>query len=88
VLSVKSTGGELSDADVSEDIRVSVPGRRNIVAERLREGQRVQAMLRFRPARGRTLSAIQIETGPQVYFEEGELLVPPTFETTPEERKG
>jgi hypothetical protein len=88
VLSVKSTGGELSDADLSEDIRVSVPGRRNIVAERLREGQRVQAMLRFRPARGRTPSAIQIETGPQVYFEEGELLVPPTFETTPEERKG
>jgi hypothetical protein len=30
---------------------------------------------------------VQLETGTQFYFEEGELLVPPTFDPTPEERK-
>ena len=40
------------------------------------------------PAQGTTPSAIQIEAGPQVYFEEGERRVPPTFDPTPEERKG
>lgn len=88
VLSVKSTGHELTDADLSEDVRVSVPNRKNIAAERLREGEKVQAMLRLGPAQGKTPSTIRIEVGPQVYFEEGELRVPPTFEATPEEKKG
>ena len=88
VLSVKSTGRELTDADLSEDVRVSVPNRKNIVAARLREGEKVQGMLRLGPAQGKTPSTIQIEVGPQVYLEEGELRVPPTFEATPEEKKG
>jgi hypothetical protein len=88
VLSVKSANRELTDADLTEDVRVSVPNRKNVVAERLREGQKVQAMLRVGPAQGTTPSTIQIEAGPQVYFEEGELRVPPTFEATPEEKKG
>jgi len=88
VLSVKSSGHELTDADLGEDVRVSVPNRKNIAAERLREGEKVQAMLRLGPAQGKTPSTIRIEVGPQVYFEEGELRVPPTFEATPEEKKG
>jgi hypothetical protein len=88
VLSVKSTGRELTDADLSEDVRVSVPNRKNVAAERLREGQNVQAVLRVGPAKGNTPSTIQIEAGPQLYFEEGELRVPPTFDPTPEEKKG
>jgi hypothetical protein len=88
VLSVKSTGRELTDADLGEDVRVSVPDRKNVAAERLRQGQKVQAMLRFGPANGKTPSTIQIEAGPQVYFEGGELRVPPTFDPTPEEKKG
>jgi hypothetical protein len=89
VVSVKSTGHELTDADLSEDVRVAVPNRRNIAAERLREGEKVQAfLLRLGPAQGKTPLTIRIEVGPQVYFEEGELRVPPTFEATPEEKKG
>jgi hypothetical protein len=88
VLSVKSTDRELTDADLSEGVRVSVPNRKNIAAERLREGEKVQGMLRLGPAEGKTPSPIRIEVGPQVYFEEGELRVPPTFEATPEEKKG
>jgi hypothetical protein len=88
VLSVRSAGRELTDADLSEDVRVSVPNRKNVAAERLREGQKVQAMLRVGSAKGKTPSAIQLEAGPQLYFEEGELGVPPTFDPTPEEEKG
>jgi hypothetical protein len=88
VLSVKSIGRELTDADLSEDVRVSVPNRKNIAAARLREGEKVQGVLRLGPAQGKTPSTIQIEVGPQVYLEEGELRVPPTFEATPEEKKG
>ena len=31
---------------------------------------------------------VQLDVGPQIYFEEGELLVPPTFDQTDEEKKG
>ena len=88
MLSVKSLGRELTDADLSEGVRVSVPNRKNIAAGRLREGEKVQGMLRLGPGQGKTPSTIRIEVGPQVYFEEGELRVPPTFEATPEEKKG
>jgi hypothetical protein len=30
---------------------------------------------------------VQLEVGPQIYFEEGELLVPPTFDPTDEEKR-
>jgi hypothetical protein len=88
VLAFKSTGRELTDADLGEDVRVSAPNRKNVVAERLREGQKVQAMLRVGAAPGKAPATIHIEAGPQFYFEEGELRVPPTFEATPEEKKG
>jgi hypothetical protein len=88
VLSVKTIGRELSDADLRGDVRVAVPERKNVAAERLREGQSVQAMLRVGSGKGTTPSVIQIEAGPQLYFEEGELRMPPTFDPTPEEKKG
>jgi hypothetical protein len=31
---------------------------------------------------------VEVRTGKQFYFEEGELQVPPTIERTPEEKKG
>jgi hypothetical protein len=30
---------------------------------------------------------VQLEVGARIYFEEGELLVPPTFDPTDEEKK-
>jgi hypothetical protein len=55
------------------------------VAERLRQGQRVEAMLRIGSA---APAKVQLDLGPQVYFEEGELLVPANFNQTAEEKKG
>lgn len=86
-LSVKLSGGaELTEKDLAQDIRVIVPARKNLVAERLREKQRVEATLRIGSS-GATGSKVQIETGIEFYFEEGELLVPPTFAPTSEEKK-
>src|SRR5262245_28719585 len=85
VLPATVSGLELTDNDLNQDIRIVIPSRKNVVAERLRQGQRVEAMLRTGSTPPRQ---VQIEAGPQVYFEEGELLVPPTFKPTEEEKKG
>lgn len=86
-LSVKlSGGGELTEKDLTQHIRVTVPNRKNLVAERLREKQRVEATLQIGSS-GSTRSKVQLETGVEFYFEEGELLVPPTFDPTSEEKK-
>jgi len=70
VLPVQFLSVELSDADLSKDVRIVVPDRKNLATQRLQSGQRVEAMLRVgsgQPAK------VQVEAGPQVYFEEGEL---------------
>ena len=87
VCSIKTTGHALSAADLNGARRVTFPERTNAVANRLREGQKVSGML-TRPG-DTTSSATPIEVQPIVeyYFEEGELLVPHTFDPTPEESK-
>ena len=85
VLPVGLTGVELTDRDLSQDIRIAIPGRKNVAAERLRQGQRIEAMMRIGSA---APAKVQLDVGPQIYFEEGELLVPPTFDQTDEEKKG
>jgi len=85
-LSVKLSGGGLTEKDLAQDIRVIVPDRKNLASERLREKQRVEATLRIGPSES-TGSKVQLETGAQFYFEEGELMVPPTFDPTTEEKK-
>lgn len=84
VLSVEMSGLELTDRELNQNIRIVLPDRRNVAAERLRRGQRVEAMLRIG---SRLPSKVQIDVGPQIYFEEGELLVPPTFDPTDEEKR-
>jgi hypothetical protein len=66
-------------------VRVVVHDRKNVATERLREGQRTVATLRIgeRPA----VQNVQLMPGREFYFEEGELVVPPSFEPTPEERR-
>lgn len=84
VLAVAVKGAELPERDLSQDIRVSIPDRKNVAADRVREGQRIQATLRVGAA---TPSKVELEIGREIYFEEGELLVPPTFAPTAEEKK-
>jgi hypothetical protein len=84
VVKVNIAGPNLTDQDLEQDVRVSIPGRKNVAVQRLREGQRVEGMLRI--GLGAPTKA-QIEVVKRIYFEESELKVPPTFDTTAEEKK-
>lgn len=85
VLSIKLAGHQLTDADLGKGVRVVFQDRKNVADERLREEQRVPAMLRVGSAS--SASKVEVEGGVEFYFEEGELLMPPTFDRTAEEKK-
>jgi len=86
VLSAKIADRELTEGDLREDTRLTIQDRKNTVAERLREGELVTATIRVGDS-GQPRK-VEVRTGKQFYFEEGELQVPPTFDRTPEEKKG
>jgi hypothetical protein len=83
VLAVKSIDQDLTDKDLEQDVRIAVPDRKNVSSQRLREGQRVDGLLHVGSA---TPTKVQLEIGRRIYFEEGELQVPPTFDPTEEEQ--
>ena len=87
VIQIAASGTTLSAADLNGDVRVVFPERKNVARERAREMQKLHGMLRRASQRGRD-APVDVEVTRQLYFEEGELLVPPTFEPTPEEKKG
>lgn len=84
VLVLESVSSDLTDRDLEQDVRVVIPDRKNTAKERLREGQRVDGMLRIGSA---APTKVQVEVGRRIYFEEGELLVPPDFDPTDEEKR-
>jgi hypothetical protein len=84
VVSVSLIDRELTDRDLMQNIRLVVPDRENVAMARLRPGQRVEATLRI----GSTPPAkVRLEVGPEIHFEEGDLLMPPNFDETEEEKK-
>ena len=85
VLAVKVAGRQLTDEDLGAAMRVVIPDRKNVAAARLKPKQRAQATLG--KSAGASSSNVQLEAGTEFYFEEGELLMPPTFDPTPEEKK-
>jgi hypothetical protein len=84
VLSLAVDGDAFTDADLSGDVRVLFPDRKNAAAARLREGQKASGLLTIGNTPGR---AIHVQTKREFYFEEGELMVPSTFKPTREELK-
>ena len=84
VLTVKSVSADLTDRDLDQDVRVTIPDRKNVASERLRVGQSVEGMLRIGSG---APTKVQLEVGRRIYFEEGELQVPPTFDPTEEEKR-
>jgi len=84
VVKVNIVSPDLTDRDLEQDVRVAFPARKNVAGQRLREGQKVEGMLRI--GSGAPTKA-QIEVGERIYFEEGELMVPATFKSTAEEKK-
>ena len=85
VFSIKVSGHDLTADELSRSVRIVVPDRKNVVTDRLREGQTVSGQLTTAP--GTTAMPVQLQAVMQWYFEEGELQTPPTFGQTPEEGK-
>ncbi len=84
VVKVNLVSPDLTDRDLEQDVHVVIPDRKNVAGQRLREGQRAEGMLRIGSG---APTKTQLEVGKRIYFEEGELLVPPTFDPTDEERR-
>lgn len=82
MLAARLVDRPLTDEELKGDLRLSLPGRKNVAAQRLREGTEAPATLKT--AAG--TSAVKVQIVRQLYFEEGELLVPPTFDPTDEEK--
>jgi hypothetical protein len=85
MLAVKVTGHDFSDDDLAKGVAVAFPGTKNAPASRLKEKQAVagEAKVEGRPAPAK----IQVEVSRELFFEEGELRVPPVMKTTTTERK-
>jgi hypothetical protein len=80
ILSVNVTGADLTDAQLSSAMLIRVPDRKNTPSDRIKEDQQVTVET---PGGGKlTIRALK-----EFYFEEGELLMPATFDPTPEESK-
>lgn len=80
ILSVSVSGLKLTDNELGSAIRVSIPLKNNSPADRLKEGETAAGEI----SGGRKLTVRAIR---EFYFEEGELRMPATFDTTSEERK-
>ena len=81
LLSVTVDGLKVTDEELGSAIRLSIPSKKSSPANRLKEGEQAQAEI----SGGRKLSVRAVR---EFYFEEGELRMPATFDTTAEEKKG
>ncbi len=83
MLSVKLTEQTFSDDELAKGINVSFPARANTAKMRLKEKEKASGQA----AAAGGNKPLKVEVVREFYFEEGELRVPPTFDTTMEERK-
>jgi hypothetical protein len=78
VLSVKVDGHSFTDAELGKGLEVTIPGKPNKASERVKEAQEVPGLVQMAD---KTLK-FNLKADKEVYFEEGELLMPPTFDDT------
>ena len=85
VLAVKIGNPPLTEDQLSRGLSVTINDRKNASSQRITQGQRVTG-------KGHAVGAheflnLQIQAVTELYFEEGELAMPPNFDQTPEEKK-
>ena len=85
VLSITIAGHTFSDEELAKGIKVVIPHTVNSPSTRLKEKQQVEGALKTGTAL--TPQKIQVVINREFYFEEGELRIPPKFDTTPAEKK-
>jgi hypothetical protein len=83
VLSVRVEGHEFTDEELAKGVVVAFAGTTNTPAGRLKAKQRASGEMTSGSAP--SMAKVQIEVSGELFFEEGELRVPPVFATTPEE---
>lgn len=79
VLSVKVDGHSFTDAELGKGIEITIQGKPNQASDRVKVAQQVTGVMQTADAQ--TLK-FNLKADKEIYFEEGELLVPPTFEDT------
>ena len=84
IISVRVTGQQFTDAELSRGITVTFPGTANTSKGRIKAKQRASGTSLIG---GGNPKPLQVEALREFYFEEGELMVPAKFEPTVEERK-
>jgi hypothetical protein len=80
ILSVKIAGHPFTDAELAQGVSIVFPKTRNTAATRLK-AQRVAG----EATAGSSRKKVQVDVSRELYFEEGELRVPATFDPTAEE---
>ena len=85
MLAVKISGVQPGDEDLSKGLTVLFAQLKNTPATRLKASQHAAGKVTLRDAA--TGKDIQVDVTRELYFEQGELRVPPVFETTTEEKR-
>jgi hypothetical protein len=75
ILPVKAIRPDFPEEDLRHGVKLTLPGRKNRITERLRAGEQAIAN-----------EDVILEPDGELYLEEGELAEEATFETTPEEK--
>ena len=84
VLSVRVNGHTFTDAELAKGIEIIIPGKLDQAKGCLKEKQQVAGQIQTAdPNRPLTIT---LNVAKEIYFEEGELLMPPTFDDTPVEK--
>ena len=84
ILSVQITGAQFTAEQLASGMRVVIPAKKNIAAERIHENEQALGTVQ-NP--GAAAQEIKLQAGIEFYFEEGELFMPAVFDQTPEEIK-
>ena len=84
IVPVKVAGRTFTEQELNQGPRITIPGRKNTSVERLTEKADVAGVAKIGTAAG---VPIQIQAARELYFEDGELFIPPRFPQTAEEKK-
>lgn len=85
VVAVTLSGHSFSDEELAKGVKIVFRNTKNNPSTRQKEGQLAEGS--FTTSGSSAPQNIQVKVNRELYFEEGELQVPPRFGTTPEEKK-
>jgi hypothetical protein len=85
MLAVTITGRSFSDEELAKGVKLVFANTTNLPSTRLKLAQQADGLATL--TNTSSPQKVQVKVNKEIYFEEGELRVPPKFGTTPEEKK-